>query len=86
MLPRRCKEEYFFIPFHILTSSQMVLIAYFSQCRYHRMYNVKKPLPNFSHALHYESWAMLLTETLEGIPAHFPRNVSASLSISLVTL
>lgn len=52
---------------------------------YPRMHNVENPLPKFSHALHHKCWAMLLAKTLEGVPAHFPRNVSASLSINLVT-
>lgn len=47
---------------------------------------MEKTLPNFSHALCYKFWAKLLAETPEGVPAHFPRNVSAGLSTNLVTL
>lgn len=46
---------------------------------------MEKALPNFSRALCYKHWATLLAETIERVPSHFSRNVSANLVINLVT-
>lgn len=71
---------------HCLKNSQIILILYFSWHTFHRMYNAQSLTANFSHALFCNCWAVLSAEALEGIPAHFPTNVSASLSINFVTL